>query len=335
MEPVEEHNPATSERGPWDFLAPVGKSWRALLNTLLNPWVLLLVACVAFLQYKAPGLVGAPPFILTAFSVLLTISTVVLGGVVVRRWDELTEEKVLVARGETAIRSLKLLVDNVTAMRRRATQYLDRHMDEEARKRITHEVVRTYLEEVILNLKNLEIQSLGSIDNWKDIIPQADVNTQVALVRELARDKLGTEQELAELRKGIVEASKADADVTALRKRIGELERRLSETSRQAARADPFGIGTSGTFSSGGQILTSHESRIAPSGFIFKSDEPGSWMLSADSGYMVPDSSSLTFESPSAQLAGLSGSPDAEAAKKPRPRVGITIRPAGGPTQKG
>lgn len=84
-----------------------GKDGAHFRQIVLDPWAVCLLLLHLFLGNRA--VVQTDPQITAILTILLSLVTGVLGAVYVRRWSRLTEQQLITARGQTAVRSLKLL----------------------------------------------------------------------------------------------------------------------------------------------------------------------------------------------------------------------------------
>jgi hypothetical protein len=168
-----------------------------------------------------------------------------------RRYTEITGQRVIVARGKTAIRALSLLVREIQALEDRVADYRQRHGREDYDGEVTSEVVRTYLEEVALKCTSLQEQGLSSIENWKDIIPEADVPTQVGIVTQL-KAKLREEKaeraalldDLEHAKASLEEGEEAKQELRKLRKEIARKDRNIGDITVNISEADPLSVGS-------------------------------------------------------------------------------------------
>ena len=96
------------------FATDLGDRWSGFLIAVLDPWtILLLITTLAFV-YGATVQSNKP---LTAmFSGLAAVCSSIFGGLVTNRWQESAQTEVLVARGKSAIRNLKLLLSSVVGL---------------------------------------------------------------------------------------------------------------------------------------------------------------------------------------------------------------------------
>jgi hypothetical protein len=223
-------------------------SWRAFFKIVFDPFIIGLTI-LTFLFYLASTTI-TPSQTNEMVTVVLTLVSAVfsgfLGAAIEKRWTALTEERILVARGKVAIRSLTLLLSRIRSLELRVQEYLNRHNNEKWRENITVEVIKTYLEEVVQNCRILEDEALSSIDNWKDAIPEADVGIQVGVVSELNLELVRLAEEAKGLRSELEKTKERSEDETKqLKNRLDETVSQLSEARSRLARVDPLGVGAS------------------------------------------------------------------------------------------
>lgn len=164
------------------------KQWQSFLSIILNPWVIILIIPTGFLMYQAS--VQTNQTITTILSLLIALSSSLLGGVIANKWSAINDESVLNARGRSAVRSLKLLLINIAAIERRVLEYLSRTKDNKT----TMDIAAIYLEEVSLKCRTLQEDVINSIENWTDIVPEADIKTQIGIISEL-RDQIQVKED--------------------------------------------------------------------------------------------------------------------------------------------
>ena len=210
----------------------LGDKWRKFGNLIFAPWSLILLIGTILLGI---GLARqTDPTVIAVLTVVVTLTAGLCGGVLAYRWNELNEEKVIVARGRSAIRGLKLLLVNLASLDKRVCEYLNRNNAEEQREKLTAEIIRTYLEEVIGRCKVLEEEVLSSIENWTEVLPEADIKTQIGIITELNAQVSQLAQDIKKLeadKEQIEDQSQEEA--VELRKEIKEKERQLEKTKRE------------------------------------------------------------------------------------------------------
>ncbi len=222
--------------------------WRAFLKVLLDPWVLLL-AVIAVLTARA-SLSASPPSAAAALTLVASVASGLLGGRAAQRWGSLTEEHVIFARGKGAVRSLKLHLGSVADLERRTRMFLA-HCSGEDTGRQTFSPEMAF-EEVVGRCGILQEQVLSSIENWTDIVPEADIKTQIGELSRLAREK---EEQVSEVRRLQAELADSKNQSASTQERLQhELDRKetlLRETQRKLAEsASSFGTFTGHTSAS-------------------------------------------------------------------------------------
>ena len=164
-------------------MTPLKERWKAFGTTLCDPWIIILVICTYFLSTVL--IRQSDVTIISTFTFLVSLSSGILGGIVTKRWDDQTEEKIIVARAKSANRSLQLLLSSAIALERRVRLYIQRYNNSSYKKKITSEVIKTYLEEIVEDSLSLEEKVINSIEDWKDILPDLDIKPVINLIREL------------------------------------------------------------------------------------------------------------------------------------------------------
>jgi len=206
--------------------------WKAFGIIIIDPWVIFLLTCTILLAIVLIRQTDA--IIITIFTFLVSVFSGVLGGIVSKRWDDLTEEKVIVARAKSAHRSLELLLSSVITLERRVRLYIERHNDPKHKEQITPEVVRTYLEEIVEDSVGLEEKVINSIEDWKDIIPNFQFTTVLNLIRELNGNYNNTLTQLDQVNTSLKETKdKSEEEVNRLEKEKNEINKELSRIQKE------------------------------------------------------------------------------------------------------
>lgn len=162
--------------------------WKKFFQLAVDPGTIILLAIAMSL-----GIIlvkQTNPVAITTLTIMLSIVSGFLGAVLTNHWSSLNEEKTIFARGKVAVRGLMLLLGNISAVNHRVREYLERHRDDSKRRGTAHEVIKTYLEEIIGQCVLLEEAAISSIENWTDIIPEANVRTNIGVITEL-RNEVG------------------------------------------------------------------------------------------------------------------------------------------------
>jgi len=205
---TDQTNPAKKSWEEWK------EEWRIVVQVIFNPITLVGVAVTAGLAHFLPD-----------NTFVISLAATILGGIIWDKWSRLKGKTILVNKGKSAIRSLKLLLRNLNDCEMRVTTYLDRHKEG-----AEGTIVNNWLEEEIHRLGALQEEALDSISNWTDIIPEADVTAQLAPYRELQASYLTIKAEKKQLQDELEQASADDAQredklKDELREKVDELEK--------------------------------------------------------------------------------------------------------------
>ena len=103
-------------------MKPLRESWQSFVSITLNPWSMILILSTILLNVVL--IRQTDRNIVSILTLLVSLSSGILGGVLAKKWDDLTGEKVLIARGKVAIRGLKLLLGSAVALQKRVRYYL-------------------------------------------------------------------------------------------------------------------------------------------------------------------------------------------------------------------
>ncbi len=234
----------------------IGERWKSFIIMILDPIIVFLVVVSAGLLLSS--LNQSDKAIITFMTILLSISTGLLGSAVSKKWDELTEKGIIYARGASAVRSLKLLLSHVNRLHRKAREYL-LDFESEPEERDALRISRIYLRELADGIIGLMEEVLGSIENWTDIVPEAKIETQVGIISELSAQLSDLEAELD----AVNERLKAAEDSS--QEQIAELISEKSRIERELAKA---------------------RSELQMKEFEFRPTISSGSILSSDAGYM-------------------------------------------------
>ncbi|MEI7509035.1 MAG: hypothetical protein WCJ62_06170 [Flavobacterium sp.] len=216
--------------------------WKDFFNVVLDPWVLILLAAtICFICYSnSPN--TKDKNIISILTLIISLFSAIIGGILANRWSQMADEKVLVARGKSAIRSLKLILINISKIEKRTKHYISQ-IDKE---KIDFLITISNFEEIIEKCNVLEEEIISSIENWTDIIPEVEnLKTQVGVITEMKineaqlendvsnlKASLATEKELGEsqnkeMLKKIFDSEKALVD---MRLKLSAAENKLNST---------------------------------------------------------------------------------------------------------
>jgi len=144
-----------------------------------------------------------------------------IGAILASRWAAVGETSVLITRGKSAIRGLKLLLLNLSSAEKRAVEYLKNLANEPE-----PEVVKFSYEETIGRLQSLQEETTNAIEEWQDIIPEANITTQIGVISQLKTELADRSAAVQDARQALTEAQQASAEEKkALQKRLEEREK--------------------------------------------------------------------------------------------------------------
>lgn len=206
------------------------RSWAGFRDIVLDPWVLVLLGASIYFGWSAAT--TATESVRAALTVIVSVAAGILGARATTRWSALSEESALVARGHVSVRGLKLLLGNILQLQARARSALKRMAGNDDDKQ--QDTVCLYFEEIIGRANVVAEEALSAIENWTDILPEADVKSQIGVISELSdeRDRLGTaiqglQHQLAD------HQTKSEAQVAALKQELADKEEALAKTKKE------------------------------------------------------------------------------------------------------
>lgn len=210
----------------------LGKRWQIFLILICDPFCLLfLVVSILLFIYSRNQ---TDPTVISLLTLILSVLTGLLGGIYTKRWDDLTEEKLIVARGKSATRSLQLILESTLAFESRVTVYLKRFIEKTDQKQENFEVIKTYLEEIIGESVSLEQRLVNSIQDWTDIVPEADIESGIKIIRELKDRYAAAQGELQNLIQELKTTQEKSAEEkAALGKKEKELIDRINRLQQE------------------------------------------------------------------------------------------------------
>jgi hypothetical protein len=171
------------------------EKWKLFFNILLDPWLLiLLISTIILVVFSNDS--DNREFLLY-INLLITLTSSLLGGFFSNKWASLTEKNVLEVRAKSAIRSLKLIFTTINNLENRTNLFLNRIKQEDENSGL----IKTNLEEIIEKCNILEEETINSIEDWTDIIPEVEnVKSQIGLISELKIEVVSKQAEIALLK---------------------------------------------------------------------------------------------------------------------------------------
>lgn len=187
--------------------------WKIFIKVFGSPIILILIIASALLIYWSSKLeseqlaTGGNIHVIRAFLfIIISLLSGLAGVLISKQWSRITESGVLVTRGKSAIRGLKLLLLNISKFERRIQAYLSKCSDK------TNKLVMNSYEEFIDKCNLLQEEAINAIEEWQDIIPEANVKTQIGIISQLKGDMLEKESEILSLNKSLKDEKKGSED---------------------------------------------------------------------------------------------------------------------------
>ncbi len=236
------------ERKPAEKLAAwftsILAGWGVFLAILFQPYVAIFLGTTVLLLFLATQV--ADQRVIVALSALASLAAGVAGAQIDRRWQALTEETVIQARGKTSVRGLKDLFRNAVSLRQRSSAHLHEIRIGELNPKIAIELTRRNWEEMVDRCSLLEVQVLSSIENWTDAVPEVqsliDEYQQGQIQVQDALGKLATVE--SQLKEANERQNKTDEEIAELRRQKQMAEENL-QRNIQAARINSYNLGAS------------------------------------------------------------------------------------------
>lgn len=205
------------------------KEWKVFLAGLLNPATLIFIlGAIGLMTYDSPSVDRRW---LALIQVMIALASGLAGARIANHVSKHTEQGVLVKMGKSAVRSLKLVITHVDSLLNRLKTFVDR--DE---KDTTFNVSQSY-EEIVQSCRDLQRQVVHSIENWIDIVPEADIKGQIESISELHLKLAEMEtirKSLSEqIEKGKRESKEQSQEFQKLKKQLGEKSLEINKLKNQ------------------------------------------------------------------------------------------------------
>jgi len=221
----------------WRPLKRLWMSWLSFFEVLLDPvGIILLGFTLGLIVYETSNSADLQKFPLLAVAVtgLISIFGGITGAYLQKGFSRISEGGVLVTRGKSAIRGLTLLLQNLNNLEGRVASYLSRAHSANADLNIT-----TSYEEVISRCTQLEEEAINSIEEWTDIIPDANVKTQIGVITSLKNDAITFNIRVNELTKQLDESKlRSNEEQVSLRKQLQAERTKLDATTAKLNAAE-------------------------------------------------------------------------------------------------
>jgi hypothetical protein len=185
----------------------LSERWITFFKIILDPWIILSMTFLVLLVVVSKHADNVPLRII--LTTLVAILSMIIGSVFIRRWMEFHDEKNMILRGKLDIRHLKLIYFNLIQIETRTEKYIKR-MDENVS---NPELVKSNYEEIIEKCKLLEEECINAIENWTDIIEEANVKTRISKLKFLKAENDKLQIEISDLEKQMTEGGITSGEI--------------------------------------------------------------------------------------------------------------------------
>lgn len=230
--------------------------WKIFLSIIFDPWVFIfMLSTILLFVYKYNISTNAQPTTMVIITLMITLSSAILGSRITKQWIDISEGSLLVARGRSAVRSLKLLLSSIFSLDRRVKYYIHQKKNNNLGKDSLDLIFSEFCERCNI----LSEETVSSIENWTDIIPEADIKTHIGIISDLKANLENTKKELNQisLEKDEIKGRK-DKEKKQLEAQIKTKEREIDDLREELRQKEiRFGINvgtqatTLGSFSPG------------------------------------------------------------------------------------
>ena len=204
----------------------VTNNWSILGRILVSPEVLFLillvisVITVTFLMFTSINAAISAVLIL-----IVSLLAGLLGGIISRKWVRVHEIYTLRSRGFNTIRNVNLLLSHIFSVKKRIHIY-SRRLNKES---INFELLQSYFEEITEKCDNLFEDAVISVEDWQDVITEANLKKQIGLVHNLCAEVNKRSNDLRDMRRLSEKMDKdvSEADRAELRITMDKMEKNL------------------------------------------------------------------------------------------------------------
>lgn len=164
------------------------------------------------------------PVVEAALTVLLGIFAGITGRVWSKKYFEQEGHRTVKEKGKSATRSLGHIHEMITAIEGRLSHYLGDDPE------VNRDEIEIGVEEALEKCRLTRRAILNSVEDWKDILPEADIAKQLGLVRELEAQISDLQDQLSQMEK---ERDEAQEESKEARHEREEKEKKLRETKKE------------------------------------------------------------------------------------------------------
>ena len=159
--------------------------WCIFFKVVIDPW--FIISAIFTVYFSITINTSKETNITTLLTVLISLFSGVAGSILAKNIISINGEDALRARGKVSIRSLKLILGNLYSFGKRLSTQNDNKQSLYS------------IQDIYERITILEEEVLSSIENWTDIIPEADMKTQIGIITELQKKLEEKEKEKNEI----------------------------------------------------------------------------------------------------------------------------------------
>ncbi len=211
------------------------KIWGDFLKAIVDPWIFINIALYIYLTIEIKKTDNQN--IITLLIILISIFSAIIGSILSKKILIINGEDALRARGKVSIRSLKLILGNLYSFSKSLET-----------KRSSKDIKEIYISDIIERITILQEEALSSIENWTDIIPEADVKTQIGIITSLKEDFAWSKSELESVINELnSRVKKTSEEKQELKDKISKIIINLDETKKNIYEKSSLLLGTTGS----------------------------------------------------------------------------------------
>lgn len=166
-----------------DVKNKIKKSWKNLGVIFLAPIFISIIVAVVFC---CVSIIQENKILIGIFGVIANIFSGIAGGLILKEWGEIENRNILLEKGKSATRSLGLLRDNIFSLKNEVSKSLKQTSDKEKGKNL--DLIKNNFESTIERCELLNKSVINSIEEWKDIIPEADITSSFTKISDLEKE---------------------------------------------------------------------------------------------------------------------------------------------------
>lgn len=162
-----------------------GEKWKNFGESVFDPFSIVSIAIMVVLGFalRESGQDAVPSVLLT---ILFSISAGIAGAILQKRYEDKSEQKLIFARGKSALRNLVSISMSLRKMQGRVQEVSDVH---EKAKSLNRKLIVANLQEIFSGIDLIFLHIFDSIDNWQDLLPEPGEEEKALLLLLDERNK--------------------------------------------------------------------------------------------------------------------------------------------------